>query len=280
MTDMKTLKLMANTVRQDIIRSLHEAKSGHSAGSMGMADVFTAFYFAVLNHDPKNPKWEGRDYFLLSAGHICPGLYAAMANAGYFPKEELMTLRKLGTRLQGHPHRTDLPGLESTSGPLGEGISQAAGMAYALKMDNKPNTVFCLTSDGEQQEGNVWEGIMFAAKNKLDNLVCIMDRNFIQIDGNTEDVMPLEPLGDKYRAFNWNVIDIDGNDMAQIVAALEKGRAHKGSPTMILAKNIPGKGVSFMEGDHNWHGRPPNTEEKELALKELADERITLEAGK
>ena len=267
--DIRKLELMANTVRQDIIRSLVAAGSGHSAGPLGMADIFTALYGYALKHDPKRPDWQERDRVVLSNGHICPVLYATMANAGYFPKEELLTLRKLGTRLQGHPHRTELPGLESTSGPLGSGLSQAAGMAYALKLDRKPNRVWCLCSDGEQQEGNIWEGVQFAAKHKLDNLVCVMDRNYIQIDGNTEDVMPLDPLDKKYESHNWNVIQIDGNDMAAVVAALDRARENKGKPLMILAKTVPGKGVTFMEGDYLWHGRPPKPDEAEKAIAEL-----------
>lgn len=268
-TNIKQLKLIANTIRQDIIKSLVEAKSGHSAGPLGMADVFTALYFSVLKHNPKNPDWNARDYFVLSNGHICPGLYATMANAGYFPKSELLTLRKLGTRLQGHPHRIALPGLETTSGPLGSGLSQAAGMAYGLKMDKKQNQVYVLTSDGEHNEGNTWEGVLFAAKNKLDNLIAILDRNYIQIDGDTEDIMPLDPVKEKYKAFNWHVIEIDGNDMKQIISALNKAKKNKGKPTMIIAKNIPGKGVSFMEGEYEWHGKPPTPEQGEVALADL-----------
>jgi len=265
----KELKLMANTIRQDIIKSLTKAGSGHSAGSLGMADVFTALYFNIMKHNPKKPLWNQRDFFVLSNGHICPGLYATLANAGYFRKKELLTLRKLGTRLQGHPHRSALPGLETTSGPLGSGLSQAAGMAYGLKMDRKSNKVFCLTSDGEHNEGNTWEGVLFAAKNKLDNLICMLDRNYIQIDGDTEEIMPLDPIKDKYKAFNWHVIEIDGNDMKQILAALNKAKKNKRKPTMIIANNVPGKGVSYIEGDYHWHGKPPKPDEAEIALKQL-----------
>ncbi len=269
MTDVKELELIANTIRQDIIKSLAEAGSGHSAGPLGMADILTALYFNVMKHDPKNPKWSRRDYFVLSNGHICPVLYATLARAGYFPETELMTLRKLGTRLQGHPHRTSLPGLETTSGPLGSGLSQAAGMAYGLRMDRKPNCVFCLTSDGEHNEGNTWEAVMFAAKNKLDNLIAILDRNYIQIDGNTEDIMPMEPMKEKYLAFNWNVQEIDGNDMKQILYVLNKAIRFKGKPTMIIATNVPGKGVSFMENNYEWHGKPPTPAQAKIALAEL-----------
>ena len=278
-TNLKNLKLIANTIRQDIIKSLLAAGSGHSTGPLGMADVFTALYFNVMKHNPKNPLWESRDRLVLSNGHICPVLYAAMANAGYFPREELLTLRKLGSRLQGHPHRTSLPGLETTSGPLGSGLSQAAGMAYALRMDKKKNKVFCITSDGEHDEGNTWEAIMFAGKNKLSNLIAIMDRNNIQIDGYTEDIMPLEPLRKKYEAFNWNVIDVDGNNIHQLIDALEEAKTILEKPTMILAHTVPGKGVSFMENDYEWHGKPPNKEQAEQAIKELEYERKRIAKG-
>ena len=274
------LKIMANSVRQDIITSLTEAKSGHSAGPLGMTDIFTALYFNVLKHNPKNPKWNGRDRVVLSNGHICPVLYATMANAGYFPKKELMTLRKLGTRLQGHPHREALPGLETTSGPLGSGLSQAAGMAYALKLDGKKNKVFCLTSDGEHNEGNTWEAVLFAAKHKLDNLIVVLDRNYIQIDGDTEDIMPLDPMDKKYKAFNWNVRTVKGNNMKQVLSALQKSRKNKKKPLMIIANTIPGKGVSFMENDYTWHGKPPKQEEAVQAIKELENEQERILSGK
>jgi transketolase len=277
--DIKELKLIANKVRQDIIKSLVEAGSGHSAGPLGMTDVLTALYFNVLKHDPENPKWDKRDYFVLSNGHICPVLYAALANAGYFPEEELLTLRKLGTRLQGHPHRLVLPGLETTSGPLASGLSQAAGIACGLKMDGKSNRVFCLTSDGEHNEGNIWEAVMFAAKYKLDNLTGILDRNYIQIDGNTEDVMPLDSMKNKYLAFNWNVIEIDGNNMKEIITALNSVKRLKGKPTMVIARNVPGKGVSFMENDYQWHGKPPTPEQGRIALTELEYQREMIIEG-
>jgi transketolase len=280
LTDVKDLKLLANTIRQDIIRSLTEAGSGHTAGSLGMTDILTALYSSVMKHDPKNPKWPERDYFILSNGHICPVLYATLANTGYFPVEELMTLRKLGTRLQGHPHRIAIPGLETSSGPLGSGLSQAAGMAYGFKMDSKPNYVFCLTGDGEHDEGNLWEGVMFAAKNRLDNLTVIMDRNYIQIDGTTEDVMPLDPVKDKYLAFNWHVIEVDGNDIAKVISTLNKSKELKGKPTMVIANNVPGKGVSFMENDYEWHGKPPTPEQGKIALAELEQLREMIMQGK
>ncbi|MBI2328522.1 MAG: transketolase [Chloroflexi bacterium] len=277
--DTRKLKLIANKIRQDIIKSLTEAGSGHSAGPLGMADVLTALYFNVMEHDPKNPGWGKRDYFVLSNGHICPVLYATLANAGYFPEAELMTLRKLGSRLQGHPHRAALPGLETTSGPLGSGLSQAAGMAYGLKMDQRPNRVFCLTSDGEHNEGNIWEAVLFIAKNKLDNLTAILDRNYIQIDGNTEDVMPLDPVKEKYLAFNWNVIEIDGNNMEEILTALSPAKRLSGKPAMVIARNVPGKGVSFMENNYEWHGKPPTSEQAEIALAELEYWREKIVAG-
>ncbi len=277
--DINELKLIANKIRQGIIMSLVEAGSGHSAGPLGVADVFTALYFNVLKHDPENPEWGKRDYFVLSNGHICPVLYATLANAGYFPEEELLTLRKLGTRLQGHPHRLVLPGLETSSGPLASGLSQAAGIAYGLKIDGKSNRVFCLTGDGEHDEGNIWEAVMFAAKYRLDNLTGILDRNYIQIDGNTEDVMPLDSMKDKYLAFNWNVIEIDGNNMKEVIAALNSAKRLKGKPTMIIARNMPGKGVSFMENDYQWHGKPPTPEQGRIALAELEYEREMIIEG-
>lgn len=266
----KELEFKANEVRQSIIEMLLEAKSGHSAGPLGMTDVFTVLYHTdAVKHNPKNPDWEERDRIVLSNGHICPVLYAVMASAGYFPKEELKTLRKLGTRLQGHPHREALPGLETTSGPLGSGLSQASGMAYAFKMDKKKNQVFCLTGDGELDCGQIWEAVMWAGKNKLDNLTAIIDRNNIQIDGFTEDIMPLEPLADKFRAFNWHVIEIDGNNISAIYNALQQAKAVFEKPVCIIAYTIPGKGVDFMEQDFNWHGKPPNKEEGEKALRQL-----------
>ncbi len=268
-TEIKELKLMANKVRKDLIEMLLEAKSGHSAGSLDLADIFTALYFNEMKHDPKNVEWEERDRFILSNGHICPVRYAVMAEAGYFPLEELKTLRKLGTRLQGHPHNLDLPGIESTSGPLGQGISIAAGIALTGKMDKKEFKVYCSMGDGEINEGQPWEAFMFAAKNKLDNLIVIIDRNFIQIDGDTEKVMPLNPLKEKFEAFNFNTIEIDGNNMKEILEAFEKAKENTGKPFCIIANTVPGKGVSFMEGKAEWHGKPPNKEEAEKALKEL-----------
>ncbi|HEY8296894.1 MAG TPA: transketolase [Candidatus Baltobacteraceae bacterium] len=267
------LKEHANSVRQGIIRSLLAAGSGHSAGPLDMADVFTALYLQIMRNDPKRPDWEDRDRLLLSCGHIAPVRYSAMAEAGYFPKEELLTLRKFGSRLQGHPERVRLPALESTSGPLGEGLAQGVGMAQAAKLDKKDWRVYVVTSDAEHQCGLHWEAMMTAGKFKLDNLMCIIDRNFIQIDGSTEDVMPLEPLADKYRSFNWEVFECDGNDIAAFVETVEKAKLVTGKPTVIVANTVPGKGVSYMEGDYTWHGKPPNKEQADEALRELAAER-------
>jgi transketolase len=272
------LKLRANAIRQGIIESLVAAGSGHSAGSLDMAEVFAALYFAVLRHDPKNPEWAERDRLLLSAGHICPVRYSAMAEAGYFPREELLTLRKFGTRLQGHPERTLLPGSESTSGPLGEGLAQSGGLALAAKMDRKEWRVYCVVSDAEEQCGLHWEAMLFAAKFQLDNLCCIVDRNFIQIDGSTETVMPLEPLRAKYEAFNWHAIDCDGHDFVALLAAFDEARSTKGKPTVILANTMPGKGVALMENDFLWHGKPPNREQADEALRELRDDAARLQA--
>jgi len=273
----KELRIIANTVRTDIITSLLEAKSGHSAGPLGMTEIFTALYFNILNHNPRKPNWEGRDRLILSNGHICPGLYAVMANSGYFHKKELMTLRKLGSRLQGHPHRSALPGLETTSGPLGSGLSQASGIAYSFKMDKKKNLVFCLSGDGELDEGYHWEPVMFASKNKLNNLITIVDRNFIQIDGNTKDIMPLTSLKKKYEAFNWNTVVIDGNNMKIVLETLKKAKKNKNKPLAIIAKTVPGKGVSYMENDYTWHGKAPNENEAKIALKELSSEKRRLQ---
>src|ERR1044071_2927178 len=254
------LEKRANDIRKSIIEMLLEAGSGHTAGPLGMADVFTALYFHVLNQDPKNPAWPDRDRLVLSNGHICPALYAAMAYAGYFPKEELNTLRKFGSRLQGHPHREFLPALETSSGPLGEGLSQAVGMAIADKMDRKDGDrrIYCLMSDGELEEGQTWEAAMLAGKHALHNLVALIDRNNIQIDGFTEDIMPLEPLADKWRAWNWHVIEIDGHSIEEIVSAVNQAKAVFEKPTVVIAHTIPGKGVPEFERKFEWHGKPPN----------------------
>ena len=259
----------ANAIRISIIEMLVAAGSGHSAGPLGMADIFTALYFHILKHDPFFPNWSERDRLVLSNGHICPVLYATMAHAKYFPIEELPSLRKFGSRLQGHPHREFLPMLENSSGPLGSGLSQAIGMTLALRIDTLTNYVFCMMSDGELDEGNSWEAIMLAGKERLHNLIAIVDRNNIQIDGNTEDIMPLEPLRHKWESFGWHVLDIDGHDFHEIIAAVNEAKQYKKKPTVILAHTIPGKGVSFMEGKYEWHGKPPSKQEAEIALKEL-----------
>jgi len=265
----KELEVKANEIRQSIIEMLTEAGSGHTAGPLGMADIFTAFYFHILNHDPKKPDWEDRDRLILSNGHIVPVQYATMAHAGYFPLEEIMTLRKFGSRLQGHPERGKLPGIENTSGPLGSGLSQCSGIAYGARMDGKKFRTYCLMSDGEHDTGNLWEGAMFAGKNKLSNLTGIIDRNNIQINGMTEDVMPLEPLREKYEAFGWHVIDIDGHNMEEIVDAVDKAKAIYEKPTLIIAHTIPGKGIKGIEFDYLWHGKPPKPEEAKKFLEEL-----------
>ncbi len=265
----KFLEEKANQIRQLIIEMLVEAGSGHSAGPLGMADIFSAFYFHILRHDPQNPEWEDRDRLILSNGHICPVRYAAMALAGYFPVEELKTLRKINSRLQGHPHRTSLPGLETTSGPLGEGISQAIGIAIAGKLNKKNYHVYCITSDGEHQEGNTWEAYMFLGKNQLDNLTIIIDRNYIQIDGITEDVMPLEPLKQKLESFGLHVLEVDGHNIRAFVDAIRQAQSEWRRTSVIIAYTIPGKGVDFMEKKYEWHGKPPNKEEAKKALEEL-----------
>lgn len=271
LTDKKVLHLetLANTIRRDIIEMLLNAGSGHSAGPLGMADIFTALYFHIAHIDPKKPRDVKRDRIFLSNGHICPVWYATLAHAGFFPVKELSTLRKLGTRLQGHPHLGSLPGVENSGGPLGQGLSQAVGATLALRMNKNRARVFCLMSDGEQEEGQIFEAIMCAGKYQLGNLTAIMDRNNIQIDGPTERVMPLEPLADKYRAFNWNVIEIDGHNIRDIVDACGQAKAVQNKPTLILAHTIPGKGVDFMENDYEWHGKPPSKEEAREALKQL-----------
>lgn len=273
----------ASRIRQDIIRMLEHAKSGHSAGPLGLADIFTALYFSILNIDPKNPEWPDRDVLFLSNGHTVPVQYATMAEAGFFDKAELLTLRQTGSRLQGHPERERLPGIESTSGPLGSGLSQAAGYAYALQhIDNvKHRFVYVVMGDGELNEGNIWEAAMFAGKYKLSQLIGIIDRNNIQIDGNTEDVMPLEDLKGKWESFGWHVVEVDGHNIESIIDAASQGRAVTNRPTMIIAHTIPGKGVDFMEYDYKWHGMPPNADQAKDALHKLRtlDGKITHEGA-
>ncbi len=274
----KELELKANQIRESIITELVAAGSGHSAGPLDMADIFTVLYFEILNHRPHSPKWEGRDRLVLSCGHICPVLYATLAHAGYFPVKELKTLRHLNTRLQGHPHNLDLPGVENSSGPLGQGLSQAIGMALAARLDRMSHRIYCVMSDGEHQEGQTWEAVMYAGSRQLSNITAIMDRNNIQIDGPTEKVMPLEPLKAKYEAFNWHVLEIDGHNMREIIDACEEAKAITEKPTMILAHTIAGKGVKYMEYDFRWHGNPPGKgptdkvpadKQAAVALKEL-----------
>jgi len=289
----KFLEEMAAKIRYDAIEMVVNAGSGHIGGPLGMADVFTAMYFHILKHDPENPEWTERDRLVLSNGHICPVQYAALAHAGYFPLAELKTLRKFGSRLQGHPHRGSLPGVETTSGPLGSGLSQAVGMAIGFKMDpvrgkprrdvgaaapmarasngvdQKTNQVYCLMSDGEQECGQTWEAAMLAGKLKLDNLTAVIDRNNIQIDGMTEDVMPLEPLRAKYEAFNWHVLEINGHDFQDINNAVETARAIYEKPVCVIAHTIPGKGVDFMEFKFPWHSKAFKPEEVKEALHQL-----------
>lgn len=278
--EVQALELKANTIRQSIIEMLSEAGSGHTAGPLGMADVFTLLYFGILKHDPKNPDWEERDRVILSNGHICPVLYATLAHAGYFSVEELMTLRKFGSRLQGHPHRGALPGIETSSGPLGSGLSQAIGMVMAERMDNPYSSKFfyCLTGDGELNEGQIWEALMLAGKEQLNNLIVIIDRNGIQIDGYTKDVMPLEPLAEKLSAFNFDVQEVDGHSMRALNDAIGKAQAVYSQPSVIIAHTIASKGVDVFERDFRWHGNPPgkgpedrvpHEKQAEVALKKL-----------
>jgi len=276
----KSLARTANDIRQSIIEMLLKAGSGHTAGPLGMSDIFTYLYFHALQHNPKKPHWKDRDRVVLSNGHICPVLYATMAHAGYFPKEELMTLRKFGSILQGHPHREFLPALETSSGPLGSGLSQAVGMALAERIDagrTSPKFFYCLTGDGELNEGQNWEAILLGGKEKLHNLIVIVDRNNIQIDGYTEDVMPLDSLVRKFDAFNWHVQDIDGHNFEMIDEAVGKAQAVFDRPSVIIANTIPGKGVKEFERKPEWHGKPPNEKEAKMAIKELQEERRRIE---
>lgn len=270
-TDAKTkeLELRAEAVRETIIEMLVAAGSGHTAGPLGMADIVTAFYFHILKHDPKHPAWAERDRLILSNGHIAPVRYAAMAHAGYVPLEECLTLRKFGSRLQGHPERERLPGVETTSGPLGSGLGQAAGIALGARMDGKTFRTYCLMSDGEQDAGNTWEAAMFAGANRLSNLTAVIDRNNIQINGMTEDVMPLENLRAKYEAFGWHVLEADGHNIAGFIAIIEQAKAIYEKPTVVIAHTIPGKGVAGIEFDYRWHGKPPSKEEAKKFLEEL-----------
>jgi transketolase len=267
--DVAKLAQIANQVRQDIIEMLVAAGSGHSAGPLGMADVFTALYGAVLNVDPKNPKKADRDRVVLSNAHICPVLYAALANFGFFPREELKTLRKFGSHLAGHSNNHGTPGVETSGGPLGQGLSQAIGMALAAQLDSARWRTYCLMSDGEHDEGQVWEAYMFAAKYKLYNLTVLIDRNNIQIDGRTEDIMPLELFRAKFESFNWHVVEVDGHNIQAIIDACGEAESVTEKPTVIICHTIPGKGVDFMENKFEWHGKPPTAEEAKVALAEL-----------
>lgn len=278
--EIRSLELKANMIRQSIIEMLTEAKSGHTAGPLGMADIFTLLYFGILKHDPKNPDWEDRDRVVLSNGHVCPVLYATLAHAGYFPVEELLTLRKLGTRLQGHPHRGSLPGVENSSGPLGCGLSQAVGMALAERIDNPYSSKFfyCLTGDGELNEGQIWESLMLAGKEELSNLIMIIDRNGIQIDGYTKEIMPLEPLAEKLSAFNFDVQEVDGHSIRALNDAIGKAQSVYSQPSVIIAHTIASKGVDVFERDFRWHGNPPGkgpedrvpkSEQEKVALQKL-----------
>ena len=270
--DILELEAMANTIRQDIIRMLVSAGSGHAGGPLGMAEVFTALYFHTMRHDPDNPEWEERDRLVLSNGHICAVRYAAMARSGYFSVDELLTYRKIDSRLQGHPHNRSLPGLENTGGPLGQGLSQAVGRCLAARMDDKDYRVYCAMSDGEHDEGQTWEALMFAGNHKLRNLTTLMDRNNIQIDGHTEDIFPLEPLRAKYEAVKWHVIEIDGHNIRQIIEACEEAKAVYEKPTAIICHTIPGKGVDYMENEPEWHGKAPSQDLGERALEQLRAE--------
>ena len=266
------LEEKANDIRESIIKMLLAAGSGHTAGPLGMADIFTLLFFHSLNHDPENPSSLDRDRLVLSNGHICPVYYATMAHAGYFPTGELLTLRKFGSRLQGHPHREFMPWLETSSGPLGAGLSQAVGMAIADRMDNGLNAqkyIYCMLGDGELDEGQNWEAIMLAGKEKLRNLIAIVDRNNIQIDGFTEDIMPLDNLYEKWQAFNWHVQEVDGHDFVAVNTAINKAKSVFEKPSVIIARTIPGKGVKEFERDFHWHGVPPNKEQANMALDEL-----------
>ena len=278
--EVRDLELKANEIRQSIIEMLVEAGSGHTAGPLDMADIFALLYFEVLRHKPEDPFWKERDRVILSNGHICPVLYAAMAHAGYFPKEELLTLRKFGSRLQGHPHREVLPGIETSSGPLGSALSPAVGMVLAERIDNPYSSkyFYCITGDGELNEGQIWEALMHAGKEKLHNLIVIVDRNGIQIDGYTKDVMPLEPLREKFESFNWDVQEIDGHNIRSINDAIGKAQAVYSQPSIIIAHTIPSKGVDVFERDFRWHGNPPGlgpedrvkkADQAEVALKKL-----------
>ena len=270
--DTNELREMTKTVRSDIVTMIHKAGSGHPGGSLSAAELVTALYFEVMKVDPKDPAWEGRDRFILSKGHVAPLIYSVLARKGFFPVEELWTLRRLGSILQGHPHKQSTPGLDCSSGSLGQGLSIANGLAIGFKKQGKNNRVFCLMGDGELQEGQIWEAVMTAAQHKLDNLCAIVDYNHVQLDGTTEDIKDLGDLCAKWHDFGWNVIELDGHEMEQILRAYEMAAAFKGKPSVLIANTVKGKGVSFMEGDCAWHGTAPNAEQLERALREIREE--------
>lgn len=268
--DNNELKSKANEIRKDIVTEVYNAKSGHPGGSLSIADIMTVLYFDELNIDEKNPRWEDRDRLVLSKGHCAPALYAALAERGYFEKEKLVSLRKLDSNLQGHPNMNDVPGVDMSTGSLGQGLSAANGMAISAKLDNKNYRVYCILGDGEIQEGQVWEAAMSSNKYKLDNLCIIVDNNNLQIDGTTEEVMDLKPIDEKFKSFGFNVIIIDGHNYEEIKSAFKQARETKGKPTCIIAKTVKGKGVSFMENQAGWHGKAPNEEQYNQAMSNLA----------
>lgn len=275
--DVLDLKEMARQIRRDIIKMLMISKSGHSGGPLGLADVFAGLYFNILKNDPAHPLWEQRDFFFLSAGHLCPVWYAALARRGFFPLAELSTLRKINGRLQGHPapaYTHGVPGVEIASGALGQGLSVAVGAALGLRLDKKPNRVYVLHGDGELDEGQIWEAMMTAGHHHVDNLIAIVDRNRCQIDNRTDKVMELEPLADKWKSFGWHVLECDGNDIEQFLTTVTQARQLRGKPTVVIANTLMGKGVSFMEDDYRWHGIPPTEEQGKQALAELQPTRF------
>lgn len=269
--DLQELRSLCTEVRRDIVRMTAAAGSGHPGGSLSSVELLVGLYFAKMRHDPQRPDWADRDRFVLSKGHVAPVLYSVLARAGYFPVEELLTLRKLGSRLQGHPHMLSLPGLDNSSGSLGQGLSQANGLALAARLNQQDYRIYCLLGDGELQEGQVWEAVMTAAHYKLANVCAIVDYNNLQIDGTVEEIIGLQPLADKWRAFNWHVISIDGHDVEQVLAAYDEAANVKDKPSVIIAQTIKGKGISFMENVAGWHGKAPNQEELAKALAELAN---------
>ncbi len=271
--DIQELKEMARTLRRDVVTMVHKAGSGHPGGSLSSAEILTALYFGgVMRIDPADPDWEGRDRFILSKGHVAPVVYSALARRGYFPVEELWTLRKLGSILQGHPHKQSTPGLDCSSGSLGQGLSVSNGLAIGFKKQGRDNRVYCLLGDGEMQEGQVWEAMMTAAQHHLDNVCAILDYNLVQLDGNVPDIKDLGDIAAKWHDFGWNVIQLDGHDMEQVMDAFRLAKAYKGKPTVLIARCVKGKGVSFMENDCSWHGAAPNAEQLAQALAEIGGE--------